>query len=218
VYFGFLGESMANPFGNSKKVCTKSSCSVYNSIKGLKESDFSEKINKEDNDNIFDELYSKNDKKQLNKELSEMVEQVYFSRLERENNLEQLSYFVINEKGQIPSYFRVNDKNYKKVERFVEQIIVNQGLIEYQNLIEGNYEFAEDVEHKPALAFILNEDVLDKKEIDKINFKDKLYKKNHKSFVSKYLIQNFQDKICEFMEEPGSFTLNEDMIPKEFYR
>lgn len=168
---------------------------------GLKEIDF------------YDEI----DKKELKKELSEMIDEKYFSRIKNVNNFNELGYFIVCENGTIPKEIYFDKKMYDKLENYVSQIVVNQGLVEYQNLIEGKVDFAENVENKPALAYILNEGVLEDDEINKINFKHKKNYFNYRKYIDKYLINNFTDRVCEFFEEPGSFTLDENMIPKEFY-
>jgi len=173
----------------------------YDGIKDLKEIDF----------------YDDDEKKQLNREFSKIIDEKYFSRLKKVNNLNELAYFVICENGTIPKEIGFDKKMYDKLEKVVSQIIVNQGLIEYNKLIDGEIEFAEDIKYKPALAYILNEGILDKEEIKQIKFKTNIQNFNSKKYVNKYLVNNFVDKVCEFFEEPGSFTLDENMIPKEFY-
>lgn len=166
----------------------------YNSIKDIKESEFYKTINNQDKHNKI-----KN----------------FFSKIKKINNLNELINFVMLDEGKIPSEF--NSKNYEKLEKYVQQILINEGLNEYQKILSGEVNLEEEVEKKSMFAYILDENVLDEQELSEITYKHKFYRYNKENFIEEYLIPNLTDRVCEFLEEPGSFTLNEEGIPKEFY-
>ncbi|MGE0793102.1 MAG: hypothetical protein AB7V77_02915 [Candidatus Woesearchaeota archaeon] len=167
----------------------------YPSLNGLKESDFQENVKTENT---------------KNQEIK-----TFFSKIKKINNLSELSNFIMTGENKLPKEF--NSKNYEKLERYVQQILVNEGLYGFEKIKNGEINFEEELDNKPAFAYILSEGVLDENEVSEITYKHKFYRYTKRSFVDKNLIPNLSDRICEFLEEPGSFTLNDEGIPKEFY-
>jgi len=133
--------------------------------------------------------------------LTDILSKEFFKRLKTKNDFSELNDYVRNDSYEYATPLRnkLLLKFDKKLEKTITQILVNQGLIEYETLMDGTYNSAEDVAYPELLAYILLENVLSEEEVEKINFNNL----NPKQFVGSYLIYDLENEVLDFIIHPA---------------